>query len=77
MGRPAQYHLPHLAILAIAGVVLKYTCAMPEILGFVFTMTRDNPYIPLPEGGSALRGIERARLLGNMRVRLGNVKTRT
>lgn len=40
----------------------------------ISTLTRDNPYYPLPEGGSALDGIDRARLLRDHPIRLADVK---
>ena len=55
-------------LCAIAGVILKYTTNAPNILGYVSTMTRDNPYTPLPDGGQTPDGMERARLLKDMRV---------
>jgi hypothetical protein len=36
-------------------------------------MTRENPHTPLPPGGSALSGLERARLLKDMQVQVGDV----
>ncbi|KAI9881289.1 MAG: hypothetical protein M1830_005575 [Pleopsidium flavum] len=62
-----------LQLCAIAGVILKYTTTAPDILGYVSTMTRDNPYTPLPDGGQTLDGMERARLLGNMHVQIADV----
>lgn len=35
-------------------VVLKYTTTAPDVLGYVSSMTRDNPFIVVPEGGTAL-----------------------
>jgi hypothetical protein len=36
-------------------------------------MTRDNPNVELPEGGSAFSGIGRARLLKNVRVNIADL----
>jgi hypothetical protein len=36
--------------------------------------TRNNPYIPLPEGGTDLGASTRARLLKGLRVRFGDIK---
>jgi len=63
-----------LQICAVAGLVLKYMCTVPDILGFVSTMTRDNPFVPLPEGGNTLDGLERARMLFDLRVQLADVR---
>jgi len=62
-----------LQICAIAGLVLKHRLRGPDILGFVSSMTRDNQYTPLHPGGSTLDGLERARLLRNVPVRLEDV----
>ena len=63
-----------LQICAVAGHYLKYTATAPDILGYVSTLTRDNPYTPLvPEGGNNLGGLERARLLRDMSVQIGDV----
>lgn len=44
------------------------------MLGFVASMTYDNPYVVLPEGGATLDAMERARLLRDLRVRIGDVR---
>lgn len=62
-----------LFICAIYGTILKYQTVAPDVLGYVSSLTRDNPYVPLPGGGTALDGLERARLLKNMKVRLQDV----
>jgi hypothetical protein len=63
-----------LQLCAVVGVYLKYTATAPDILGYVSTLTRDNPYTPMvPEGGNNLNGLERARLLSNMPVQIGDV----
>lgn len=58
---------------AIAGLVLKHRLLGPDILGFVSSMTRDNPYTHLLPGASTLDGLDRARLLKNVPVRLEDV----
>ena len=62
-----------LFICAIYGAIIKYQTVAPDVLGHVSSLTRDNPYVPLPGGGTALDGLERARLLKNMKVRLQDV----
>ena len=53
---------------------LKYTATAPDILGYVSTLTRDNPFAPIiPEGGNNLRGLEQARLLSDLPVQIGDV----
>lgn len=52
---------------------MKYRCRTPDTFGFIASMTYDNPHVALPAGGSALGGMERAQLLEDMRVRIGDV----
>lgn len=51
-----------------------YRTNIPDIIGYVSTMTRDSKQSCFPPGGSAIDGSERARLLRNLHVRLGDVK---
>ena len=59
-----------LLVFGIVGVVVNYRALGPDVLGYVSTTTRDNPYIPLAPGGGALSGMERARLLKDLRVKI-------
>ena len=43
----------------------------PDILGYVSTMTRDAPNLEVPPGGGTLGGTDRALLLKDMSIRLG------
>lgn len=63
-----------LEILAILGLGLKFLIRGPDVLGFASSMTRENPYVPLPPGGSFLDGAERARQLRNVRLQLTDVR---
>ena len=58
---------------AIAGLIFKYTATAPDILGYISTMTRDNPHVVLPNGGHTLDGLERARYLSKMKVQLADI----
>ncbi|KAL9632816.1 MAG: hypothetical protein Q9164_005082 [Protoblastenia rupestris] len=60
---------------AITGLVLKYTATAPDILGYISTMTRDNRYTKVSNGGNTLDGIDRARHLAQMRVQLADVSS--
>ena len=62
-----------LLLCGICGAIAKHMVRGPRILGYVSTMTRDNSYVDLPSGGCTLDGLERARLLKDMRVRLQDV----
>ena len=54
----------------MCGAIVKHMTRGPIILGYVSTMTRDNPYIDLPPGGCTLDCLERTRLLKDVSVRL-------
>lgn len=46
----------------------------PDIFGFVSSLTRDNPNFAMETGtGSMLSGLERARLLGKVKAKIGDV----
>ncbi|CAH0045403.1 unnamed protein product [Clonostachys solani] len=63
-----------LQLLAVLGLMLRFLVKGPDILGFASSMTRDNPYVNLPEGGSGLDGPDRARLLRGTRIQLADVR---
>lgn len=54
----------------MAGALLELFIQGPDILGFASTLTRENPYVDIAPGGTALDGPARARKLGNLRVHL-------
>ncbi|KAI9372250.1 hypothetical protein BJX61DRAFT_455850 [Aspergillus egyptiacus] len=62
-----------LLLSALAGLFLKSIIIAPDILGFVSSLTRDNPHVPLPSGGSALSGEDRAKMLRDLPVQLAEV----
>lgn len=62
-----------LQIAAYTGLVLKYWTCVPDIIGYASSMTLLNPYVPTPTGGTTLHGLERAALLHDMPVRIGDV----
>jgi hypothetical protein len=62
-------------LMAVAcGVVLNRMVVAPEILGFMSALTRDNPHVRIPGGGTAMSGIQRSRLLKDVRIRLGDIR---
>lgn len=63
-----------LQILALASVVLKRMTLAPDILGFVSSYTRDNPHAPV-SAGSSQDGLVRTRMLKDLRVMLGDVRS--
>ncbi|EON61763.1 hypothetical protein W97_00979 [Coniosporium apollinis CBS 100218] len=60
-------------IAGVVGLALGFVRRGPDLAMDIATMTRDNPYMNLPQGGSALDCAERSRLLRNIRVRFGDV----
>jgi hypothetical protein len=62
-----------LLFLGVFSFVLSLRITVPDIFDSVSSLTRDNPYVNAPPGGSGLDGAERARLLRGMRVQLGDV----
>ena len=55
------------------GLFFRYNAIAPDIIGYVSTMARDNPHFSLPTGHGMLDGIERARLLRDVRVQIAEV----
>lgn len=55
-----------------SGWLHKRTLA-PDIFGYVSSLTRDNPHMPLLEGGSALSGLDRTRHLCKLKIKITDV----
>ncbi|KAK5084761.1 hypothetical protein LTR05_005839 [Lithohypha guttulata] len=58
---------------AIASWWLRTKTLAPDIFGYVSSLTRDNEHVPLPTEGSMLSGIDRARMLKNVKVKIGDL----
>ena len=58
----------------ILAVVLSYKTLVPNILGRVSTMTRNNPFTPVPSGASTLDGDDFGRRVRTMPVRFVDVR---
>ena len=63
-----------LAIAVYSFWLRRHTLA-PDVFGYVSSSTRDNVHFPLPEGGSALSGIQRTRHMQNVKIKIGDVGT--
>ncbi|XPS94379.1 hypothetical protein M3J09_003695 [Ascochyta lentis] len=61
-------------ITGAVGLVLKRKTLGPEMFGFVTSMTYENPWVNIPKGGTMLDAMERARLLKDMEVHVGDVR---
>lgn len=60
----------------VAGMLFRYMTAAPDILGYVSTMTRDNPFFSDDRtlNAETLDGLERARLLRDAVVQISDVR---
>ena len=63
-----------LLFCGIASLIFKYGSRSPDILGFVSSMTRDNPNFEHIPGGDKLDGLQRARVLRHVRVQIADVR---
>jgi hypothetical protein len=61
-------------LLGAASITLQCINTVPDILGYVSTITRDNPYVELPANASVVDGPERTRLLRDLRIQLTDVQ---
>ncbi|OHF03209.1 hypothetical protein CORC01_01593 [Colletotrichum orchidophilum] len=64
-----------LLVAAGIGLVLDLQIWVPRLLINVSTLTRCNPNFGVPAGGGALSDEERAKLMADMRIRFGDIKT--
>ncbi|KAH8747389.1 hypothetical protein BGZ57DRAFT_835949 [Hyaloscypha finlandica] len=62
-----------LIVAAVLGSVYDLKKQTPDILGHCSTMIRDSKYVSLPQGGNLLDGLERTRMLGYLKIKLGEV----
>lgn len=62
--------------VALLGVVVQRLTIAPDIFGYASSFTRDNPYTDLPPEADicTLDGVQRARILRDLSVRLADVK---
>lgn len=60
---------------ALASIWLRYQISTLDILGYVSSMTRNNPYTFIPGlSGSSLDGLKRTAILKTLRFRIGDVQ---
>jgi hypothetical protein len=57
----------------MSSLLVSLRTTVTGIFDFVSSLTRDNPRVNAPHGGSGLDGAERARLLRKLPVQLGYV----
>ncbi|KAG4440930.1 hypothetical protein IFR05_003559 [Cadophora sp. M221] len=65
-----------LVVCALLNAWLLHKIQTPDILGYVSAMTVENKYVAIlgPHLTSTMGGMERARLLGQMRLQIGDVQ---
>jgi hypothetical protein len=59
---------------AVFAFWLRKRTLAPDIFGYVSSLTRDNPHLNLPDGGSTMSGMERSRMLKSLRVKIADVQ---
>ncbi|KAI9772791.1 MAG: hypothetical protein M1839_002292 [Geoglossum umbratile] len=62
-----------LLISAVVGIWFDFQTPGPDILRYCSSLARDSGFVKTPKGGSTLDGMERAKLLRGLRVRLWDV----
>ncbi len=63
-----------LLVFGAAATVLGWRTFVPDMLGYVASMTFNNPYLRLPAGSAELEAMDRARALRNEEVIIGDVR---
>lgn len=58
---------------SIASVYYSRKTILPEYLGFVSSLAKESPYIRMPDVGVNMDGMDKAKLLKDVKVRLGDV----
>ncbi|KAI4729108.1 hypothetical protein E4T49_03119 [Aureobasidium sp. EXF-10728] len=64
------YHF--LIMLGAIGSALGHLCHAPDMIGYVSSFTYNNPYMQVPAGGESLGAMDRARLLRDLTVKIGD-----
>lgn len=62
-------------VAGILALILQVRTLVPDVLGTVSMLVKENPYAPVPEGGSALDGHEYSRKVMNMPVKLCDIRS--
>jgi hypothetical protein len=62
-----------LLVMGLACTVVGWRTYVPDMLGYVASMTYNNDYIPLPQRGGVLNAMHRARILRDLPVLVGDV----
>lgn len=62
-----------LLLLGVVNVVVSFWTIAPDLFYYASSLARENPYTNIPDGGTALDGGERSRLLRNLKVQIADV----
>lgn len=60
-------------ISSIVGVIYSRRTIVPDYLGYVSSLAKESPYIRMPDVGVNMDGMDKARLVKDVKVRLGDV----
>lgn len=60
-------------LAALAGAYFSRKTIIPDYLGFVSSLAKESPFIRLPDVGINMDGMDKAKLVKDMKVRLGDV----
>jgi hypothetical protein len=67
-----------LFICSLSSIWLRFRIKTPDILGYVSSSTIESPFVSIsnvqPDSGSMLSGLQRAKLLGKMKLQLRDVQ---
>jgi hypothetical protein len=60
-------------LAAIVSVYYSRKTIVPDYLGFVSSLAKESPFIRMPDAGVNMDGMDKARMVKEMKVRLGDV----
>jgi hypothetical protein len=60
-------------VASIVGVIYSRRTIVPDYLGYVSSLAKESPYIRMPDVGVNMDGMDKARLVKDVKVRLGDV----
>lgn len=64
-----------LLLLGLANVVVSCLTIAPDLFYHASSLARENPYTNTPDGGTALDGAQRSRLLKHLKVQIADVSS--
>ncbi|CZS95419.1 uncharacterized protein RCO7_05733 [Rhynchosporium graminicola] len=60
-------------LAALVGVYYSRKTIVPDYLGFVSSLAKESPFIRMPDAGVNMDGMDKAKMVKEMKVRLGDV----